>query len=167
LPGSLSSSPVELESSVPDTVGKHEKPIPEDSLQREDKPPTPSPDESIQEIPQVLETKGEDSGKTQSEDNSGQGLPPEQDVSIHTSRQLSFSVQVGAFLSRGNAERMAAMLREKGYPSRMLTMLDYANKSWYTVRLGSYATLQEAKKEASDFSDKEKITATVRPVDAL
>jgi hypothetical protein len=166
LPGPLSSSPVELESSGPDTVGKHEKPIPEDIFQREDQPPTPSPDESIQEIPQVLETKGEDSVKTQSEDNSGQGLPPEQDPSIHTP-SLSFSVQVGAFLSRGNAERLAAKLREKGYPTRMLTMLDYANISWYTVRLGSYSTFQEAKKEASDFSDKEKITATVRPVDAL
>lgn len=167
LPGTLSSPPVELESSVPDTVGKHEIPIPEDSFQRQDNPPAPSSDESIQEIPQVLETKGEDSGKTQAGDNSGQRLPPDYDTSIHTSSQLSFSVQVGAFLSRGNAERLVATLREKGYPSRMLTMLDYANKSWYTVRLGNYATLQEAKKEASDFSDKEKITATVRPVDAL
>jgi hypothetical protein len=80
---------------------------------------------------------------------------------------LAFSVQVGAFRSKTNAGKLAALLREKGYEARQLPLTDYNNRSWYTVRLGSYSSLKSAQEKAGAFSEKEKMTATVRPVDSL
>jgi len=93
--------------------------------------------------------------------------PAGDDLSFQTASGPAFSVQVGAFVSRNNAERLAAMLREKGYPAIILPMIDYYERSWYSVRLGSYSSFEEARKEAAAFSELEKLTATVRPVDAL
>lgn len=81
--------------------------------------------------------------------------------------ELAFSVQVGAFRSKKNAGKLAALLREKGYEARLLPLSDYNNSSWYTVRLGSYSSLKSAQEKAVAFSEKEKMTATVRPVDSL
>ena len=167
LPGTLSPSPVELESSGSAAAEGREESMSVASFQGKDESPALSHDVSVQEIPPNLEAGGDRSRKTQTEGISDQRLPPDHDAAIHTSSKLSFSVQVGAFLSRSNAEKLAASMREKGYPAHMLPMLDCTNKSWYTVRLGSYSSLQEAKKEACAFSDKEKIAATVRPVDSL
>jgi len=83
------------------------------------------------------------------------------------SDDLAFSVQVGAFLSKNNAEKLAFLLRENGYNARLLLLNDYANRSWYTVRLGSYSSLEKAQEQAVAFSEKENMTATVRPVDSL
>lgn len=80
---------------------------------------------------------------------------------------LAFSVQVGAFLSKENAEKLATLLREKGYDAYLLPLNDGVDRSWYTVRLGSYGSLEEAQEKAAAFSEKEKITAAVRPVDSL
>ena len=80
---------------------------------------------------------------------------------------LAFCVQVGAFLSRQNAENMAALLREKGYEAHMVSLPDNTNRDWYTVRIGNYPVLEEAQEKAVFFTEKEKMTATVRPVDSL
>lgn len=80
---------------------------------------------------------------------------------------LAFCVQVGAFLSSQNAENMAALLREKGYEARMVSLPDNTNRDWYTVRIGNYLVLEEAQEKATFFTEKEKMTATVRPVDSL
>ncbi len=85
----------------------------------------------------------------------------------YASSQLGFSVQVGAFVSRNNAERLTSLLVEKGYPASMLPMLDCINKPWYTVRIGSYSSLPEARESAISFTEKEQMMATVRPVDSL
>jgi len=85
----------------------------------------------------------------------------------YASSQLGFSVQVGAFLSRNNAERLTALLIDKGYSASILPMLDCINRPWYTVRIGSYSSLPEARERAITFTEKEQMMATVRPVDSL
>jgi hypothetical protein len=79
----------------------------------------------------------------------------------------AFCVQVGAFFSRQNAENMAALLREKGYEAHMVSLPDNTNRDWYTVRIGNYPVLEEAQEKAALFIEKEKMAATVRPVDSL
>lgn len=81
---------------------------------------------------------------------------------------LVFSVQVGAFLLKENAEKLAMMLREKGYDVRTLIISDAAGTPWYTVRLVSdQSSFEAAQQKAMEFSEKEKMTAIVRSVDSL
>ncbi len=86
---------------------------------------------------------------------------------FHGSSKTAFSVQVGAFLSRKNAEKLTNLLKEKGYAARLLPMTDYRKRVWHAVRIGDYATHQEARENAAAFSAKEKMAAIVRPIDAL
>jgi len=91
----------------------------------------------------------------------------ENNKAVSDSSELVFSVQVGAFLSEKNAEKLADLLKEKGYEAQILLMTDYSKRSWYAVRIGSYTSLDEAQENAADFSGKENMIATVRPVDSL
>ncbi len=84
------------------------------------------------------------------------------------SSELAFSVQVGAFVSQSNAKQLAEVLVNKGYEAQVSVMKDFADRSWYTVRLDrSYASLEDAQERAADFTGKENMAATVRPVDSL
>ncbi len=80
---------------------------------------------------------------------------------------MDFSVQVGAFLSRKNAEKLAERLRRKGYTVHLIRLNDVIHRPWYAVRLGNYPSRDAARKKADAFSEKEKMTAVVRPVDTL
>ncbi len=108
----------------------------------------------------------EDSEMLNSESNADQGLAAKASDSDPSSR-MGFSVQVGAFHSRNNAERLTSFLIEKEYSASMISMLDYGNKRWFTVRIGTYPTRSDAKEKAISFSEKEQMMATVRPVDSL
>lgn len=115
----------------------------------------------------ALETEdGEDFESKQNEISMAQG-PYTDDGGTYASSGLAFSVQVGAFLSKRNAEKLAALLREKGYEAYLSVMDDFSKRPWYTVRIGSHTSLEKAQEEAGAFSEKEKMTATVRPFDAL
>ncbi len=110
---------------------------------------------------------GEDFGGLQDKSGTDHRLHEGSKSTPDASSELSFSVQVGAFLSTKNAEKLAAILREKGYKAQLLPLNDCNNRSWYTVRLGSFLSLKEAQEKAVVFSEKEKMTTTVRPVDSL
>jgi len=85
----------------------------------------------------------------------------------HSSSKMAFSVQVGAFLSSKNAEKLTSLLTKKGYAARLVPISDYRKRVWHTVRIWDYATRQEAREKAVAFSAKEKLTATVCPIDAF
>ncbi len=73
-----------------------------------------------------------------------------------------YSVQIGAFSSSQNAARLTARLKEKGYEARSIPMTYSGRRVLHTVLVGKYATLEMAKKAAADFSEKEKMTSSVR-----
>ncbi len=81
--------------------------------------------------------------------------------------KTEFSIQVGAFQSRENAETLTARLKEKGYAARLVPLVSWSKKILYTVRMGEYATRREAEKKAETFSDKENLPSTVRPAHEL
>jgi len=110
-------------------------------------------------LPSAEIEKEEEDGSSQHESGIAQ-------ASADTS-DLAYSVQVGAFLSRRNAEKLKILLREKGYDARILPLDDCSKKPWYTVRLGSYISLKEAQEKAAAFSEKEKMATIVRPVNSL
>lgn len=164
VPDVLNTLPAEENKPSVDITKVNKEITPGDSDQPNKEDDVNLPEASIYEESQISATKGGESKKLQAENTTANYLQNNHD---NTASGLSFSVQVGAFLSRSNADKLASMLIEKGYTARMVPMSDYSNRPWYTVRLGSYSTFQEAKDEAMAFSVKEKIAATVRPMDAL
>lgn len=86
---------------------------------------------------------------------------------VKASSQKTYSVQVGAFLSKEKAEKLTALLKDRGYRARLLPRISWSKKIWYTVRIGDYKTRQAAVEEAGAFSEKEGIPSTVRPFGGL
>ncbi len=56
----------------------------------------------------------------------------------------NFTFQVGAFQDRNNAERLAAKLRQEGYPHVHVTSYDRGDGLFHRVRVGRATTLNEA-----------------------
>ncbi|MFH1480158.1 MAG: outer membrane protein assembly factor BamD [Pseudomonadota bacterium] len=78
-----------------------------------------------------------------------------------------FTVQVGAFQLKRNAERLLSQLRRKGYMPFILNLSDKDDKQWYAVRLENFADMADALLKASQYREKERRLAIVTPVDSL
>jgi tetratricopeptide (TPR) repeat protein len=72
-----------------------------------------------------------------------------------------YSIQVGAFRVRENAERLTDLLQKTGYPSHLLSNESSSGTLWHFVLVGKYATLKNVEKAAADFSAKEKMPTSV------
>jgi len=83
------------------------------------------------------------------------------------SSKMMHSVQVGAFRNFNYAEKLVVQLKAKGYPARIFQINDSKGKLWHTVRIGDYATSEEAKIKAKEFSASEKMQTAVRPFGKL
>jgi len=78
--------------------------------------------------------------------------------------KAAYSIQVGAFLNKDNAIRMASILGKKGYSANIVKFNDEKGRVWHTVRIGEYASRRVAKKHAKDFSSRQGLDSTVRPI---
>ncbi len=78
-----------------------------------------------------------------------------------------FSIQVGAYQERENADKMLLFLKAKGYNAVIFTMPDAKGFIWHNVRIGNYNTRREAMNDGTKFYAKEKITTIVRPANKL
>jgi DedD protein len=76
---------------------------------------------------------------------------------------LQLAVQVGAFLERANADKLAAQLKEEGY-SPQIVQDGHAPKQWNFVRVGPYHDWDEAAEIASVLSRDLPSPAVVRPM---
>jgi len=85
----------------------------------------------------------------------------------NASQETTYSIQVGAFLVKQNAEERQAYLQNEGYSARLIILTDSQKRVWYTVRIGTYDNREEASRFAKEFSSKEKFAASVRPNDAI
>ncbi len=78
--------------------------------------------------------------------------------------KAAYSIQVGAFLYKENAIKMASILGKKGYSANIVKFNDAKGRVWHTVRIGEYASRRVAKKHAEYFSSKQRLDSTVRPI---
>ena len=76
---------------------------------------------------------------------------------------LQLAVQVGAFLERANADKLAAQLKEEGY-SPQIVQDGHAPKQWNFVRVGPYHDWDEAAEIASVLSRDLPTPAVVQPM---
>lgn len=78
-----------------------------------------------------------------------------------------YSVQVGAFLSKENAENRIALIKEKGYAPYLLKESDSKKRVWYIAHIGKYLTRRDAKNAAIAVSAKTKVATAVRLFNGL
>ena len=81
------------------------------------------------------------------------------------SSQKIFSLQVGAFKSLKNAEKMTARLKKKGYDVWTVPMTYSGGEVLQTVLCGRYGTLAEAKEAAAAIKETENISPSIREVE--
>jgi cell division septation protein DedD len=68
-----------------------------------------------------------------------------------TSAAGAFTLQLGASLSRDDAERQASRLRDKGYAPYIVSAEVPGKGTWYRVRMGSFPTKDAATRYLQDF----------------
>ena len=84
-------------------------------------------------------------------------------VGSEPSAESTYSIQVGAFLVAINAQQRANQLKSKGYAPRIMAVTDPQGRIWFTVRIGNFPTLEQAQKQADEFTAREKKASAVRP----
>ena len=92
---------------------------------------------------------------------------PVVEVAPEPSVKMTHSVQVGAFRSRIQAQRLVSMLKRKNYPAGILAVIDPQNRIWFTVRIGDFPSREAALRHADEFADREKMESAVRPFEKL
>ena len=78
-----------------------------------------------------------------------------------------FSLRLGAFLEKKNAEGLVSNLKEKGYKPYIFEATDAKNRTWYAVHLSDHEDLDEAATAAVIFGDKEKTAIIIVHKDSL
>ncbi len=68
-----------------------------------------------------------------------------------SSMQGNYTVQVSAFHEKKQADQIVSRLEDAGYPAFVETV-PMKGVSWYTVRIGRYASRTDAKKAVQDFA---------------
>ena len=65
-----------------------------------------------------------------------------------------YTIQIGAFRTKNQAEQLSQTLKNKGYPT-FLNKADLGNKGvWYRVRVGRFSSLPETKNQLRKLSEK-------------
>jgi len=116
-------------------------------------------------------------GKAGAEANSSADPPPVKPISAVRERAIpstssnsaarSFTVQLGAFLNRGNARQLARLLETQGYNPDVSAKKDAQKRLWHLVRVGSHPDRQSASAAAVEIEKKLKMKAIVRPANSL
>jgi general secretion pathway protein A len=79
----------------------------------------------------------------------------------------TFSVQVGAFQVEANAKNLLNELARKGYDPTIVSILDYGNNLWHSVRIRENAAPEDAYQAALDYRDREGKPAIVTKMGSL
>ncbi len=107
---------------------------------------------SFVETPPLTEPQYESSLVT----GSGKGLSQSGPSTSTKSSSLSgmtgnYTVQVSAWRDRSTAEKYVSRLETAGYPA-FVEERGFKDGSWYTVRIGRYSSLKEARKAVDNFA---------------
>lgn len=78
-----------------------------------------------------------------------------------------FSLQIGAFHSKANAEARVKTLKDQGVSATILNATDAAGITWFAVRAGTYPDLSSATKAARAMSATTSDFVIVRPAQSL
>ena len=82
-------------------------------------------------------------------------------------KAFAFTMQVGAFLVRKNADERIRILKQMGQKPYAFDSTDKKGTQWHTVRIGHYETLAEARKDLEKFKNTSPFNAVVIYKDSL
>lgn len=82
-----------------------------------------------------------------------------------TNSRDAYTVQVGSFKRRQEAERMKATLAMKGFDVQIAS-ISQQNVNWYRVIIGPFASRMQAQQAQVAFARREHITGMIRKMDA-
>jgi cell division protein FtsN len=91
----------------------------------------------------------------------GTAAEPPARVPAYSGTQLA--VQVGAFLEKSNAEKLAEELKAEGYAPQIIVG-GHAPRQWNIVRIGPYRDWDEASEIAAVLSRDRSTPAVIRPI---
>jgi cell division septation protein DedD len=118
----------------------------------------PSPD---------LRNKGGDSKGTQaptSPEKRESRLKEDRSSKRVLSGDAPFSIQVGSFSRKQQAEDLTQYLKGKGYPVYITSQIISGMGRMYQVRIGHYRTLEEARRKAELIERREKLQTYIPPL---
>lgn len=72
-----------------------------------------------------------------------------------------YTIQVGAYRTKSNADRQVAQLREKGFDAYIHEKNDKDQKAWYFVRFGGFEDFGAADKALAAFKEQERMDGAV------
>jgi cell division protein FtsN len=72
-----------------------------------------------------------------------------------------FTIQVGAYREKDNADRQVALLQEKGFDAYLYEKIDKNQRSWYFVRFGRFGDFGSADKALTAFKGQEHLDGAV------
>jgi len=75
-----------------------------------------------------------------------------------------FSIQVGSFARKQQAEELTQHLKGKGYPAYITSQVISGMGRMYQVRIGHYRTLEEARRKAELIGRREKLQTYIPPL---
>lgn len=78
-----------------------------------------------------------------------------------------FSIQVGAFRVKQFANERASILKALGYDPYIFSATGAKGRTWHTVRIGKYETLEKAEAALSSFSRKSDFPTAIVHVNSL
>jgi general secretion pathway protein A len=91
----------------------------------------------------------------------------EETFTHYSTDKPTFSVQVGAFQVEANARNLLTELKQKGYDPIIVSILDYGDSLWHSVRIQDNSASEEAYKAASNYREREGKPAIVTKTGSL
>ena len=78
---------------------------------------------------------------------------PEKVEIAEPQKAFAFTMQVGAFLVKKNADERIRILEQMGQNPYAFDSTDKKGTQWHTVRIGHYETIAEARKDLEKFKN--------------
>lgn len=123
--------------------------VPEAPTPDETTPAAPAEVAAAPEVAEADEPKADDGAKTAKPVEEAKPAVAETSTETTSGADTPFSVQVGAFKVHENASQRAEELRKKGLQVAVVIRGPEDETAWYYVRIGKYATLQQARDNAA------------------
>lgn len=158
-----------------------EMPADQSDAQDSEIPPTPEPLQAQSKTPTAPAAEPEPETLSAQQDtpdsmSAKQPAPPEQSSAPSTSgtnpaagqaakskppAHSRFTIQVGAYRNKSNAENTLSLLSRKRYEAYIFENSDAKSRTWYVVRFGHFPTRQAAQWALSAYQDKEQKKAII------
>ena len=125
---------------------------------------SPSPDPPVDSTPLPAPPVAHQTEESSTPAPASAVTPDPTESAAPDATNLQLTVQAGSFSKKGNAERLAGVLRNRGYEATLSDQIDRGLRTWHVVRLGPFRSREAASKAASDLRAVHEIVATIRPV---